>query len=75
MTDTDRLNWIESNAATVHSFLDERGRITGWAVHHSLFGWFHSEVSVRHAVDSAARGVFAEDPSQDGPGVVNAGRQ
>lgn len=72
MNDTERLNWIESNGVTVHSMTDDAMRVTGWAVHHSLFGWFHSAISVRHAIDNAANGRFA---GATAPTVVNPGRQ
>jgi hypothetical protein len=60
MTDTERIDWIERNNATVHAFADEAWRNQGFAVHSNLIGWMPTARTARAAIDEAARRVMEE---------------
>lgn len=53
MTDTERLNWLETHSASVAFAFDDALRVESVQVHTHETGWITGE-TVRHAIDRAA---------------------
>lgn len=62
MTDTERLDWIERNAVTVHVVWDDKWNRLAFAVHSNDAGWQPSKVGLRDAIDATIKQMGKAKP-------------